>query len=296
MLGTLFALLSSAAFGFNGATIRRGVLAGAASQGLYITIFVGLPLFAIAALISGQLSQASTVPFTNFLLMASAGVVHILVGRYSNYRAVLAMGANRSAPLVGSSMLVSVAIAIIFLDEVVTPTMAMGIVLIMSGPILVTRAKREPEKSPNQPKSRLIEGYVFGITAAVFWGLGPVLMRAAVADSGLGILGGLVTYITASTVLALSLLIPGQFSGAMKLGNTARKWFLISSLNSFVGNLFRYTALGIAPVTIVVPLMQTNPVFTLGFNFVINRNTESFHPFVIAGMLISIAGAILLVL
>ena len=158
MLGILFALLSSATFGFNGATIRRGVLAGAASQGMYITIFVGLPLFTIAALVSGQLSQASTVPFTNFALMASAGVVHILIGRYSNYRAVLAMGANRSAPLVGSSMLVSVIIAIIFLDEVVTPTMAIGIILILFGPILVTRAKREPTGAPSQTRSRLLEG------------------------------------------------------------------------------------------------------------------------------------------
>ncbi len=139
-----------------------------------------------------------------------------------------------------------------------------------------------------------VEGIAVSLLAAAAWGVSPVLMRAAVVDSGLGVLGGLVTYVATAAVLLLTFAIPGPVASTLKMDRTGGWWFLFSAVNSFSANIFRFMALAIAPVTLVMPLLRVGAIFGLGFAFVLNRSLESFAPRVIAGILISIAGAVLL--
>ena len=120
-------------------------------------------------------------------------------------------------------------------------------------------------------------------------------MRAGVEANGLGVLGGTVAYATAAVLLLATLAIPGQLAGMGKLDKDTRRWFVIAGLNSFVANVFRYSALALAPVSIIVPLMRTAIVFQLVFNYFINRQIESFEPRVLGGIFISLVGATLLV-
>lgn len=313
-LGIAFALAAAVAFGFNGATIRRGVATAAASQALYVTVLGGLVLFVLTAALSGQLFRAGEVAVRDYGLLVAGGLVHILLGRYCNFRAISAMGANRVAPVMGSSAFVSVLIAVLFLDETVTVRIGVGIALVMVAPALVARRRtpvpaapagasddapapdavpmRNPTVTANSPD--LKEGYLFGIVGAVLWGMGPVLMRAGVDSTGLGILGGLVTYGAAGAVLVLALAIPGQLARTASLDRSALRWFVLSTLNSFTANVFRFSALAIAPVTVVVPMIRTYAIFQLGFNYAINRSLESFEPRVLAAVAVSVAGAVLL--
>ena len=309
-LGILFALLAAMSFGFNGATVRRGVATAAASQGLYITIFGGLVLFVVAAAVSGQLFRAGEMAGSDYGFLVAGGLVHILVGRYCNYRAIAAMGANRAGPVVGASTLASVLIAVVFLEEVVTLRIAAGIALVMAGPALVARRRARTPSPPRGasgtapdavPSPRdvvanpdLREGYIFGVMAALLWGAGPVLMRAGLDSTGLGILGGLVTYAAAAVALVGVLAIPGQLASATRVDRTARYWFLLSAFNSFVANIFRFSALALAPVSVVIPMIRTFTIFQLGFNFLINRSLETFEPRVLAAIAVSAAGAVLL--
>ena len=307
-LGIVFALAAAVAFGFNGATVRRGVATAAASQGLYVTVLGGLVLFVLTAAASGQLFRAGEVAVRDYGFLVAGGLVHILAGRYCNFRAIAAMGANRVAPVMGSSAFVSVLIAVLFLDETVTLRIGVGIALVMVGPALVARRRTPVPVAPagasgdapagdatvvaNSPN--LKEGYLFGIMGAVLWGMGPVLMRAGVDSTGLGILGGLVTYGAAAAVLVLILAVPGQLAKTTSLDRSALRWFALSTLNSFIANVFRFSALAIAPVTVVVPMIRTFAIFQLGFNFLINRSLESFEPRILAAIAVSVAGAVLI--
>ena len=58
MLGGLLALTSAALFGLNNASVRRGVLTGSATQGMAITVPLGVPLFFLSALVVGSLGSA----------------------------------------------------------------------------------------------------------------------------------------------------------------------------------------------------------------------------------------------
>ncbi|OGA15884.1 MAG: hypothetical protein A3H32_09580 [Betaproteobacteria bacterium RIFCSPLOWO2_02_FULL_63_19] len=308
-LGIVFALLGALSFAMNSASVRRAVTLGAVSQGLYLTIFSGTGLFLIAALVSGQIFEAETVAGSEFAFMAASGIVHILGGRYCSYRAVRAIGANRTQPIAGLSVLVSVGIAILWLKEELDLLKATGIVLVLIGPALVAPKQRAAKKNApaasDNPASaaagalftpNAAEGYFFGIAAAALWGAGPVLMRAGVGSNGLGMLGGTVAYAAASAILLVTLLIPGQASGAMTLSRSARGMFLVAGVSSWLANMFRFAALALAPVSIVIPLMRSSVLFSLATNFIFNRHLESFEPRVLGGIFVSLAGAILLVI
>jgi drug/metabolite transporter (DMT)-like permease len=308
--GIVFAILAAATFAFNGASIRRAVATASASQGLYVTIFVGLGLFIALSLLTGQIFDAGDIAARDYGFLVAGGFIHILAGRYCNYRAIAALGSNRSAPIVGLSTLAAVIIAMIFLEESVSAVNGAGIALIMVGPALV-KPKRETLRVPAGASDtasrgaasavvahtpRVAEGYFFGFAAAALWGVGPVLMRAGLDTTELGVWAGTIAYATAAVVLLPTLLIPGQARGALTLDKGARLWFLVGAFNSFLANVFRYTALALAPVSVVVPLMRIAILFQIGFNYFINRTLESFEPRVIGGILISLAGALLLVI
>jgi drug/metabolite transporter (DMT)-like permease len=60
--------------------------------------------------------------------------------------------------------------------------------------------------------------------------------------------------------------------------------------------MFRFMALAVAPVAVVNPLMRTGSVFTLVLSFTINRHLEVINRRVVAGIIISVTGVMLIVI
>lgn len=309
--GIIYTLCSAASFGMNGVATRRGLVRVAASLGLYVTVLAGVPLFLVAALATGQLWGAGRIRPEGYWLLAAAGIIHFLLGRYCNYRAVGAIGANRTTPIQALNSVYSVVVAVIFLQEQVSWQTAVGIACVMVGPALIglgsARSRAQARAvSPSLgaaaartehalPPVKLAEGYIFGILSAVAYGTSPVLISAGLQGSGgLGILGGLVSYVAASAVLVALLPFKHDRAALLSLDRRSAGWFGLASLTVFSAQFFRYLALGVAPVTLVVPLSQTRPLFTVLFSFLFNRHLESFAPPVLIGIAMSIAGAFIL--
>lgn len=99
MLGVIYTLLSAVTFGLNSATVRRGVITGTVTQLVALSIPLGLALFAAVAWAVGETEQMHAFSPRSCVLLASAGVLHFVFGRYCNYRSIQAMGANLSAPI-----------------------------------------------------------------------------------------------------------------------------------------------------------------------------------------------------
>lgn len=317
MLGIVFALLSAASFAANGITVRRGVLASSASQGLYISVVMGVPLFLIGSVVGGELGRAAELTPLAYLGLAAAGVLHFLFGRYCNYRAVGAIGATRVEPIRSTSLLYSVGFAVLVLNEALSPQRIAGIALVATAALLmVQRPKRTaPQGDAAVPptlegaaidvaarseapaiKVNMAEGYLFGLLAAAAYGLSPVLIRASLEGTGLGTLGGLVSYVAATGVLLLTFLLPGRAATVRGMGRGAAVWFFLAGFTVFLAQFFRYLALAIAPVVVVTPLIQTSSVFTLVFSWLVNRRLETFGPRVVVGVVLSVLGAIAVVL
>ena len=316
MLGIVFIVISAIWFGFATIGMRRGVATASALNGLYLTLLPGVPLFWLAALVSGQAFDVGQLARSDYGLLAAAGVVHFLVGRYCSLRSFAAIGANRASPVIVGSVLVSVGFAVTLLDEEFTPLMAAGTALLIVGPgIAIRRPARAPEPAtvpaaPDAgraapraqaafdaiPRERLLKGYAWALATAVAFGVSPILIREALGDSGLGVLGGALSYTMAGLLLLALLATPGQLSGLRRASGTAQRWFLFGALTIILAQLFRFLALSHAPVTVVVPLMRGGIVFTILLSFIFNRSLESFDRRVLAGIAVSLAGSVALVI
>src|SRR6185436_11557797 len=112
-------------------------------------------------------------------LLALAGVLHFVVGRYGNFRAAQAIGANLSGPVIQLSLAITLVLAVLVLKEPMTPLRILGIALLALAPA-------QPDTPAPAFKPRYAEGYAFSIMAALVYGVSPLLIRLAVIGGDLG--------------------------------------------------------------------------------------------------------------
>jgi drug/metabolite transporter (DMT)-like permease len=102
-LGIVYVLISNISFAVNTVSARRGMLSGSALQGVYLSVLLGMPIFLVAAFITTQVFDFRDIAPGRYGVLAAAGILHFLFGRYCNYRALGILGANRANPLVQSN-------------------------------------------------------------------------------------------------------------------------------------------------------------------------------------------------
>jgi drug/metabolite transporter (DMT)-like permease len=288
VLGGFLALLSAGMFAAESAAVRRGVLTASVAQALAVGIPVGIVIFFVATALSGSFGVISAFPANALFWLASAGILHFVWGRYCNYRAAKAMGANLVAPVLQSSILVTLALAMGVLGEYLTPLRLLGIAFVILGPALAIEPRqKKPEAAGSIAtegkggavfRPNYAEGYLFGLLCSLGYGASPILVRLALEDKGLSfsLAAGLISYAAAGTVFALILLWPGQYRHVRTLDAASARWFLMSAVCSSLAQMMRYLALAVAPATVVVPILRLSLVFRFFFSRLINPQHEVF--------------------
>jgi drug/metabolite transporter (DMT)-like permease len=311
VLGAFLALCSAASFAFNNASVRRAVLTGSIVQGMAITVPLGVPLFFIGAVLTGNLGAVLGFSSTAVAALCGAGIMHFVWGRYCNYRATRAIGTNLVAPIQQFNLLITLALAITLLGEHLTPLKILGIALILVGPTLTMQKKKAPAaerpvsdekitpidaEKPTAFQPKYAEGYTFALLSTIGYGLSPVLVRMGLENQGIGasFAGGLIAYIAGTAVFSLVMLWPGQWRHVWSIDREAAKWFTFSGFLVFFSQMFLYMAMSIAPVTVVSPINRLTILFRLFFSRLLNPHHEVFGGAVILATFVSLAGAVLL--
>jgi drug/metabolite transporter (DMT)-like permease len=312
VLGALVSLGSALAFSLSSVAVRRGVLKAPVSHGTFVTVLMGVPLFLLACLVSGQILHIGALSAREYGLLACAGVIHYVVGRYFNYAGVEAIGATRSGPINALNLPYSATLAWLFLGEDMSLGVIIGIVLALLGPLLMFE-RRAPEPQPvvvaavgdipvaaparEEVKLRLTEGYIFAVLCAICYGSSPVLIRSALEDhSGVSILGGLAAYSAAAAVLILSLLLPSRRGLIAALNVETMRAYFAAGFFVFLAQMLNFIALTLASVATVATFIRFSNVFTLIISWIYNRRLEMITPRVVLGVCFSVAGALVMVL
>jgi len=298
VLGGLFALLAAVTFAWTNATVRRGVVSGTAVQATTLSIPIGLPIFFAALLLSGQPGLVAELPLRSTLAFAVVGISHFIIGRYCNYRSLAAIGTNLAGPVMQFGLVVSLVLAIAFLGETLTPMKILGIVLIIAGPMIVSRDRGRAPPAAEQLAftPRLAEGYAFAFLGSICYGASPVLVRYAVAGQGLAasLAGGVIASAAATVVMLALLLLPGHWREVRTVSPKAAKWFVTSGILVYLSQIFAYMAVAVAPVTLVAPIIALANVFRIYLSHVLNPEHEVFGPDVIWATAVSFLGVIAL--
>ena len=312
MLGAIFAILSAASFALNNAAARRAVVTGTPTQGMALTVPIGVLAFLLVAALTGELTRLAAFPQSAIAWMTAVGLLHFLFGRYCNYRANQHAGANLTGPVIQLQVLVTLALAVVVLHEPCTALQVIGGTVMLAGSFITqsqrlsapTAAKAAKAKSPLATEAhvppapkfvpRYAEGYLFALLAAFAYGTTPIMVRTALRHAGpsSAILGGVISYgaATAAIVLMLVFWTPLR-RNVMDLKRDNIPWFVYSGVFVAMAQGFLYSAVAVAPIMFVMPLMQLALVFRIIFAMWLNPEHEVFGWKVIAGSAISILGA-----
>jgi drug/metabolite transporter (DMT)-like permease len=300
VLGAILSILSAAAFALNTATARRAVVTGTPRQGTAVTVPIGVALFLPAAIVTGEIGRLHSFPPSAFGWMAGVGLLHFLVGRYCNYRANQAAGANITAPVIQLQIVVTLVLAVAVLGEPCSLLQGIGGCVMVTG-ALATQfqrpgARRARARMPDAPVfvARHLSGYLFASLAAIAYGTTPIMTRFALERAGptAGILGGLIAYGAATAVVALALLWPPLWREVKATERENVRWFAYSGVFVAFAQGFFYSAVAVAPIMLVSPLLQFSLVFRLLFAKWLNPYHEVFGALVVVGVAASIVGAI----
>ncbi len=306
MLGVALALLSALSFSLQSVMARRGMAQASPTAGAFITIWLGVPIFAIGALATGQLFNVDGLSLKAYGFLAAAGAIHFVIGRSFGYRAMAAIGAARTGPITALTTPYSILIAIVFLGENISPLMAIGVLCILAGPvIMIERRQRQPVSvgagaPAGEEKAfefKQVEGYASAGISAMAYGTSPIFIRAALeGEAGLSLLGGLVSYTAAALLMLVGVGLTSRRDLVTSLRPETVRAFVGAGFLSAIAQMLRFVALSVAPVAIVTSLNRAGNVFTLGLSWLFNRRLEFITRRVVAGVLLSVLGAIVLVI
>ncbi len=295
MLGAFLALIAAITFGLNNASIRRGVLTGTVFQALLVTVSLGIVMFLVPALVTGEIARIPNLSQQQLLCFSAAGVVHFVVGRYSNYGAVRALGANLAGGIIQLQILVSLIVAMIFLDERLTILKSLGIVMAVGASLITLYGRSNSvENAALKFTPNYLEGFLLGILGGIAYGIGPVLVRSGLESPADSLIAGCVSYSSAFVVLLILLTAAGPRRQAFSIDRVAMRWFVLSGVAVNISQFFVYLALSMAPVTVVIPIVQLYTVFRLIFSWYLNRGYEIFDYRVVLGIVMALLGAVLL--
>jgi drug/metabolite transporter (DMT)-like permease len=256
---------------------------------LAISMLVGTPIFVLLVTFTGKWSAFISFTWSQYLLLAAAGLIHLVIARFLFFTSTRIIGANPTAAITRTSVVFSVIFGVIFLDETVTGIQVVAALLIMFGAVLTTT---DISRSAFRISTR---GLLMGLGTALCSAGSATLIRPVMKEVDEIYAAALVMYLAAFLVIMVLLGVsPGQ---RRALVNQNRSMFLMLSAGAVflvVGHIFRFTALVHSPVSVVQPLVATIVIFVLVFSWIINRKIDVFNWRVLAGIAMVLAGVFMI--
>lgn len=145
--------------------------------------------------------------------------------------------------------------------------------------------------------SSALKGYSFGLLAALCWSISPVLFRKGL-DGAPSPWWGTALGLFLSGIIYLSwFTFKNGWPTRNEVERSAVAFQICGGIAAGLGVSSRNLALLIAPAVVVVPLSQTTALFTLLLApLILGRNVERVNARLIVGILILLAGSVLIVI
>ncbi|MBM2831229.1 MAG: hypothetical protein HW414_281 [Dehalococcoidia bacterium] len=294
-LGPLLALLGSFFFALNNLASRRAVLrVKDTSAGAAVSVFISLPVLFLALVVTGNVGDIFRFPWHGYLWLLGAGIIHQYTGRSLNFVSVKLVGANISGVLRRSSPLVAVGLGVFVLGEVLTGKALAGILLIVAGVVLVGWNPWQTGKSKTSFGNMSLKGILTGVGAGVCYGISPMMIKMAYSGLSSPIAAAFISFVGAAAVYAFLHARGDKRELLVTMDSRTFWWFTIAGLLVVFAQLARFFALSMAPISVISPLFDVNPIMIVGLSYIFNRKLEVFSKSVIFSTVIVVAGSFLL--
>ena len=290
-LGELSALLtailwSGTSIAFSSAAEKIGSLQ------LNINRMIFASLFLISTiLIMGYRFDLTNSQFTNLII---SGIIGLVIGDSFLFKSYQMIGARISMLLMALSPVMSVILAFIFLNEIITPIGIVGILITIAGIALVVL-----ERNTNSKYHVTTLGIVYGILGALGQAGGLIFAKFAFNEGHIA--GFVATFIRvfSSVIIFLPIMLMlKKYKNPYKIFSNDKSAFgatlLGTILGPFLGITFSLIAVENTKVGIAATLMSTMPIIMLPMVKYIYKEKLSWRS--ITGAVIAVGGVALIFL
>lgn len=265
LLGVILALGAAASFAIQYLFVRIGTTEGSVSDIMLVSLCCNVVLVVpVAAILS---YPAYAITGRSLLAFVAAGVVGSLFARVLEYTSVERIGASRTSPLVASNTLFATVLAIVFLEETLTSVHGFGIVLVVVG---VAGLAIETGLESRGVHSFREAGPLLAVPllAALCIALEPIVVAVGYRD-GTTVLTGFAIKAVAGLLgfLGYRWWRREELFGRI-LQRPALKWYVGVGVANTVGIGLYFAALAVAPVVIVMPMLQMAPLIVVALSIV----------------------------
>ncbi len=286
MGAVLFAGLAGLLFGVFAVVIRQGLQRGGDPElGAVVVTGIGVVVSALLAIGSVTTGEVHAGDLWPFLLIGALvpGATQILF-----IVAIRDIGPSRVSILIGTAPLMSVAIALVALDEPFQPLLALGTVLVVAGGAVLARERARPEHFR-------AFGAVLALTCAALFAVRDNVARWAARDTHPPPLAASTAALAGSFLVVLAWVLIRRRGALRSHLRAALPAFALAGVILGLAYSSLLEAFDRGRVSIVAPLNATQSLWAVLFAaLLIGRHTEGIGPrLVSAGVLVVAGGALI---
>ena len=215
-----------------------------------------------------------------------SGCMQPLFARALFYEGIIRIGVARAGPLRGVEPLFAAAIAMLVFNEQPGLQVYVGTVLIV-GSLWLISGKQEHSK-----QWRFVDA-LLPISAALISAISQTLRKQAlriIPDPFVAV--AMVT--TVSLILLLGFVSATGRSHQLRMNRNSLGFFLGAALVATTAQVANFIALGRGEMSVIIPLLNITPLFTVFFSALFLRKVETVNLRIICGAILMVGGVILI--
>lgn len=254
--GELVALGAALVTSVGYVSARRGLTDASAEALVVATTAMSVLLLLPAVLLTGGLRLT---PLTAAVFVVS-GVLGSGLGRFMLSYVIGLIGAGVAHAVKSASPVTAAVFAVVFLGERLTPLLGAGIVVVVLGLVLLTRADTDGF-DPDAPVSATA---ALAALIVVWFGVTPVVRKFGLSVLGAPLLPALLVNFAAGLLVGVAISVRNKPGQLRRLLTSRARWYLLLTGVCWTTSIAAYfLALSLADAVVVVPIFNSSPLFTV---------------------------------
>ena len=285
MLAEIIAIFSAMGWAGDAVFVRLGTRKSNIFAAMLVSYAVSIALVWIYLLATTSLDFLRSPAMLYFLI---SGCLQPLFARALYYEGFSRIGVARAGPLRGAEPFFATAIAVTLLHEHPTLPVYIGTVLIVASVWVIS------SRDSGQAKWRLWDAG-FPLGAALVSAISQTLRK-----QGLKILPN--PFVATATVTSTSLVwllifvCTTKRTHLLRMKRESLVFFVCAALIACSAQLSNFVALARGDLSVIIPLLNTTPLFNVVFSALFLRNVETVTPRIVFGAIVMVAGVVLITL
>jgi drug/metabolite transporter, DME family len=281
LLAEITAILSAMGWAADSVLVRLGLRQSNIFAAMLMSFAISIACMWSYLITTTALEFLSSPAMLYFVI---SGCMQPLLARALFYEGITRIGVARAGPLRGTEPLFATIIGVSFLHEQPGVLVYLGTALIM-GSLWLISGQPQGEK-----KWRLIDTS-FPIGAALISAISQTLRK-----QGLQILPdpfvAVAIVTTVSLILFLVFVLTTGRAHLLQMDRQEFSFFFAAALLATAAQVLNFVALGRGELSVIIPLLNTTPLFTVLLSIVFLRKLETVNRRIVVGALLMFAGVV----